>query len=363
MPTVTTPYVTSGNRRRNSTASPYTGAPSPKLPSGTSSTVAGTSLPWYMNPSANARPDTQYSWQGVLDQSRTLSPAEQSAIQMQIRQGQAPNQAPISPLSGFRGGSGGGGGGGGGGGAAPTGLDQDTLNWLLGQMQRGKPQDLTQTMLDLPDPAQYYGNFQTGQYDTARQGITSGLQGVGQRATTAYDAAQQAMQSYINPYAGGMQQTNPNLYDSMQNMAQANGAMGQLHQSVGEGAQADRAFGNVQALMAANDQARQAANLRAIAGDRATTEQNLGIEGNMLNLGVNMAQARGQSAWDQMVRQAQLDAANTETTSNWQRGNTVGDTNVGNRNQWNQGIMQTLLQLAGAKAPGTTLAGDWGFYV
>jgi hypothetical protein len=270
---------------------------------------------------------------------------------------QMPAMTPMGP-----GGGGGGRGGGGGGGGAATGLDQTTLDWLLAQLGQGRPQQLTQNMLDLPDPAQYYGAFNTQPYDVARQGITTGLQGVQDRATTAYDAAQGELGRYVNPYGAGMQQTNPDLYASMAAMANANGAGGQLNQSVGEGAQADRAFGNVQALLGANDQARQAANLRALQGDRTTTQQNLGIEGNMLNLGVNMSQAKGQSAWDQMIKQAGLDAANTEASQNWQRGNTVGDTNVTNRNAWNQGLLATLLQIVGAKAPGTTLPTDWSSY-
>src|SRR6186997_2044255 len=173
MPTVSTPYVTAGNRRKSNSGSVYTA--SPRKPAGTSSTVAGTSLPWYMNPSANARPDTQYSWQSRYDQSRTLSPAEQSLIQMQLRGGLPPNRPPAGNLPGAPGRGGGGGGGGGGGAAAPEGLDQATLDWLFGQIPNQRPQDLTYNPIDLPDPRQYYGNFDTSQYDVARQGIASGL--------------------------------------------------------------------------------------------------------------------------------------------------------------------------------------------
>jgi hypothetical protein len=268
---------------------------------------------------------------------------------------QLPAMTPMGPGGGGRGG-----GGGGGGAAAATGLDQATLDWLFGQLGQGRPQQLQQQMLDLPDPSQYFGAFNTQPYDVARQGVQQGIEGVRGRANTAYDAAQQAMQGYMNPYGNGLQQVNPNLYDSMGGMAAANNAYGQLHQTAGEGVQADRAFGNVQALMAANDQRRQQANQQALMGDRATTEQNLGLEGNLLNLGVNMSQAKGQNAWDQMLKQLGFDTATQEAAQNWQRGNTVGDTNVANRNQWNQGLMQTLLSIVGAKAPGTTLPTDTG---
>lgn len=343
---------------------PYT--VSPKLPTGTSTTVAGTSLPWYMNPSANARPDTQYDWQPRYDQTRTLSPADQAGMVMMMRQGMAPNTPPTNPFAPGSGGSGGGGGGGGGGGAAagPEGLDQATLDWLFGQIPSQRPQDLAYNPLDLPDARQFYGNFDTSQYDIAGQGVNQGIEAMRQRGNQAFDFAQGELGRYQNPYAAGPQQANPDLANKFGAMAQANDSMGAMQGAVGEGVQADQAMRNAYALMAGNDQSRQAANLRALQGDRQTMDTNLGLEGTMLGLGVNMAKAKGQSQWEQMIRQAQYDAANTEASQNWQRGNTVGDTNVGNRNAWNSGLMQTLLSIVGAKAPGTTLPGNYGgFYV
>ena len=264
-------------------------------------------------------------------------------------------QTPLGPGGGGRGG-----GGGGGGAAGPQGLDQATLDWLFGQMGQGRPQQLTQTMLDLPDPSQYLGAFNAAPYDVARQGIQQGIEGIRGRGNQAFNTAQTELNQYRNPYGTGLQAINPDQYAAMERMAQANNATGALADVSNQGLQANQAFGNVQALLAANDQARQAANLRALGADRQMMETNLGLEGNMLNLGVNMGQARGQTAWDQMVRQAQLEAANQEAAQNWQRGNTVGDTNVANRNAWNQGLMQTLLSIIGARAPGTTLPTDTG---
>lgn len=335
---------------------------SPKKPTNTATYLPNGGM-WYMNPSANARPDTQYEWQGALDQTRTLSPAQQAAIQMQVRAAGSTPGAPQNPYLGQTGGGGRGGGGGGGGGAA-GGLDQETLDWLFGQLGRGRPQDLTFNPLDLPDPGQYYGNFDASLYDQARQGVTTGIDAMRARGNTAFDNALGEVNRYANPYAGGLQTMNPDQLAAMQRMAAANNAVPALQQVAGEGAQADRAFGNVYALLAANDQARQAANLRAINADRQMMDTNLGLEGNMLNLGVNMGQAKAKTAWDQMLRQAQYEAAQQEAATNWQRQNTVGDTNVGNRNAWNSGLMQTLLAMVGARAPGTTLPADvGGFYV
>ena len=359
MPTVTTPYVTPGNKKRYSVP---TNTSYGKKPTGVAPTVNGSSnLPWYMNPSANARPDTQYSWQGALDQTRSLSPAQQAAIQMGVKLGtQQPGATPQqNQYFANSGGGSRGGGGGGGGAAAETGLDQATLDWLFGQLGHGKPQDLTYNALDLPDPAQFYGKFDTTMYDQAGQGVTAGIDAMRSRGNQALDFALGELGRYQDPYAAGPQQQNPYLADAMGRMAAANGSMGQLNQSVGEGAQADQAMRNAYALMSGNDRSRNAANARAIEGDRRTMESNLGLEGNLLGLGVNMAKAKGQSAWDQMIRQAQLEAANTESSQNWQRQNTVGDTNVGNRNSWNQNMINTLLQIVGSKAPSAVLPAGW----
>ena len=364
MPTVTTPYVTAGNRQKQNSGSTATSGG--RRPTGVSPTVGGSSnLPWYMNPSANARPDTQYSWQPYLDQTRSLTPAQQAAMQMGVRLGtQTPGQQPAQNQYYASGGRGGGGGGGGGGVAPETGLDQATLDWLFGQLGRGKPQDLAFNALDLPDPRTFYGDFDTSLYDQAGQGVTAGIEAMRGRGNQAFDFALGELGRYQDPYAAGPQQQNPYLYNSMQAMANANGSMGALHGAVGEGAQADRAMGNAYALMSANDRSRNEANQRAIEGDRRTMESNLGLEGNLLGLGVNMAKAKGKSAWEQMLAGLGFETASQEAAQNWQRQNTVGDTNVGNRNAWNQNMINTLLQIVGSKAPSAVLPAGWaGGYV
>jgi hypothetical protein len=345
-PVVTSPYVTAGNR-----------APTPPK------TTTPTNL---YNPVANQNkpgtsPAIDYLYENFSGFGNTpgylRGRMANELWQADTATGGYPSLSGLTPMGP---GGGGRGGGGGGGAAAPTGLDQATLDWLFGQMGMGKPQGLTYNPLDLPDPSQYFGKFDTSQYDVARQGVTSGIQGIRERGNQAFDAAQTELNQYQNPYGTGLQAHNPDQYAAMERMAQANNATGALADVAGQGVQADQAFGNVQALMAANDQARQAANLRALGGDRRMMDTNLGLEGNLLNLGVNMGQAKGQSAWDQMLKQLGFDTASQEAAQNWQRGNTVGDTNVTNRNQYNQGLMQTLLSIIGAKAPGTTLPTDTG---
>lgn len=267
-------------------------------------------------------------WQGVMG----------SQPQMQMPS--------MYPTSGGRGGGGGGGGGGG-----PAGLDQATLDWLFGQIGAGRPQDIQFNPIDLPE----LNPFDTSQYDTARAGVTSGIDAMRTRGNQALDQALGEINQFKNPFAGGMQTTNPDLAAQMAAMARANNATTALQGVTGEGIQADRAFGNAQALMAGAEQSRNAANKRAIGGDRRTMETNLGLEGNMLGLGVNMAQAKARGAYDERAEALRQQ----EAMLNWQRNNQVGDTNASNRNAWNSGLMQTLMSIISARAPGTTLPTDW----
>lgn len=257
-------------------------------------------------------------------------------------------QLPGSPGSGRSGGGGGGGG--------PAGIDQATFDWLMAQLQN-KPAMISYRDLDLPDPSQYM-KWDPTLFNTTRQGLTSGLAGIQQRADTEYDRALGELNRYVNPYAAGPTQANSDYAARFGAMAQANDAMGQMQQTVGEGAQADRAFGNVFALMSANDQARQAANLRALEGDRRTTAQNLGLEGNLLNLGVNMAEARGKTSFDQALQRAMFDTASQEAMQNYTRRNEVEAGNVGTLNAWQQNVLNQILGLVGSKAAGTKLPGD-----
>jgi hypothetical protein len=260
-------------------------------------------------------------------------------------------------------GSGRSGGGGGGGAAGPTGLDQATLDWILAQLGRGKPQGLTANNLDLPDPSQYFGQYDTKPFDVARQGLTQGIQGIRDRGTTAIGNARSEIERYQNPYFAGLQSTTPDLQQTMQPMMQANGVNpGAVQATNNEGIQADQAMRNAMQMLAGTDQARQASNLRANTADLGDMNKNLDLEQLLLSLGVDMGQAKGQTAWDQMIKQAGFDTATQEAAQNWQRGNTVGDTNVTNNNAWNQGLISTLLSIIGSKAPGTTLPANVGAF-
>jgi hypothetical protein len=222
---------------------------------------------------------------------------------------------------------------------------------MVGQ---GKPRDIAYEALDLPDPSQYM-KWDNSLYNTARQGVQTGIEGIRGRGNTAFDAAQAELQNYRNPFEGGLQTNNPDLQMAMQRMMEANRVNpSQVGQTQYENINADRAMANQLAMLAGTDQARMAGNLRGLQGDRTTFDQNLGLEGNMLNLGVNMAEAKGKGAFDQRLQDAMLQEQQQEAMQNWQRQNTVTDTNVGNWNDWSQAAIKQYMELIGA-APGVNL--------
>ena len=263
-----------------------------------------------------------------------------------------PATQPYFPMANNPGGGGRGGGGGGGG---PAGLDQATFDWMMAQLQN-KPQGVGYRPLDLPDPSQYM-KWDPSQYGVARQGVTQGIEAMRGRGNEAFNTAVGELNRYQNPY-GTQMARNPEMNEAMRRMAEQQGALPALNATEGQGVQADQAMGNMMALLSGNDAARQAANLRATEADRRMMEQNLGLEGNMLNLGVNMSEAKAKSAFDQMLQQMGYGAATQEATSNWGRQNEVEATNAATWNDWMQNTLAQVLGLAGQKAPGTTLPGD-----
>jgi len=271
--------------------------------------------------------------------------------------GAMPGQNPQYP--GLYGGGGSrGGGGGGGGGGGPEGLDQEKFDYLAWMVGQGVPKEVAFEAIDIPEPV-----WNNALYNQARSGVETGIQGMRDRGNTAIDQARSMITSqYQNPFENGLNTRNPDLQQAMQRMASANavqpGSFGATDQ---EATQRDRGMADTLAMLAGVDQRRQAGNLMGLEGDRRTMDQNLGLEGNLLGLGVNMAETKGKNAYDERVDAIRQQ----EAMQNWQRKNQVSDTNVGNWNNWSQAAIKAYMELVGAApgvnlpAPGTMPWGNW----
>jgi hypothetical protein len=258
-----------------------------------------------------------------------------------------------------------GGGGGGGGGSAPP---PDYSAWG-GWAAATRPGTLTAKPLDLPEYQQYAPRpWDTTQYDTARQGVTSGIADARNIGNTAFDRQLAEYQAMRNPYTQGPQTSNPGVDPRLLASMQAwNGAgsydAAQVNQ---EGVQADKAMQSVYNLLASGQDQYQQGLIRSTAGDRMQLDQRLGGEERMLNLGINMAQARAKAEYDKEVWTLGKEAADrnyearmAEATANWTRSNTVDDTNVATANTWNQNVLNTILSMISSGGTGIPASGNY----
>jgi len=260
------------------------------------------------------------------------------------------------------------GGGGGGGGGAPA---PDYSQWG-GWAAATRPSTLKATDLDLPEYQQVAPRaWDTSQYDAARTGVAGGIADARNIGNTAFDRQLAEYRAMRNPYTQGPRTTNPGVDPRLLASMQAWGGAGSggAAQAFGEGVQADQAMGSVYDLLASGQDQYQQGLMRSTAGDRMQLDQRLGGEERMLNLGIQMAQARAKEAYDKEVWALGKEAADrnyearmAEASANWTRRNTVDDTNVATGNAWNQNVLNTILSMIasggkGIPAPGNDLSG------
>jgi hypothetical protein len=251
-------------------------------------------------------------------------------------------QWPTSPGGGGGGYSnwGGGGGGGGGGSSKP-----DYSSWAA-WAAAARPQQGAWTNLDMPDRKPW----DSAQFDTARQGITTGLADAQRQGNTAFNLAAQRYLNYQNPYASGPRQRNPRTDQRLVDSMNAWGGAGSnaAAQVAGEGVQADSAMGSVYDLLGNVGRQYNNDQLAAIQGDRMQLNQRLGGEGRMLGLGVDMASARSRSAYDDQVYNNLLQQA----MYNNQGLNSMNQSNTQQNNGWNSAMMQAILDMIGSGGTG-----------
>jgi hypothetical protein len=245
------------------------------------------------------------------------------------------------------GGGGGGYGGGGGGGGAPQ-IDMGQVMALLGR----KPGQYNWNDFEQADyVGSPYRDFNSGQYDMMRSGITEGLAADQAAGATAYGDARFELEQYQNPFAGRDYATNPEMSGAMQRMMSANNVTPD-YADQSRGVQADSAFGNVLALLGANAGNRQASELRALGGDERRFGESLASEGRTMGLGVDMAEAAALEQYekDKWMYGEEIARMNYQTARetgmyNAQGQQGVAQGNVQLNNEYNQNNTNTLIDL------------------
>lgn len=238
----------------------------------------------------------------------------------------------------------------GGGGSAP--VDYGAFG---GWAYQARPQGLDYTALSLPEYRQVAPRaWDTSMYDQARSGVAGGIADARDMGNTAFDRQLAEYQAMRNPYLQGPRTSNPGVDPRLLRSMEAWGGAGSggAAQAYNEGVQADQAMRSVYDLLASGQDQYQQGLMRSTAGDRMQLDQRLGAEQRMLDLGINMAQARAKQEYDKEVWQLGKEAADInyatrmqQAMSNWQRQNTVADTNVATGNAWNQNMLNTILSM------------------
>ena len=257
--------------------------------------------------------------------------------------------------------SGGGGGGGGGGGAAAPKLTQAQLDWMIQLMNGARPGSITPNNLDLPD---YQGMalraFDPAMFNTARTAWQGGVtQDLGTVDRSTQDMLNFLGRNYTNAYnnplqgfatmnqAPGMDQA------TMQRFLQAQGVNPNLAGGAqNEALQADQALRNVWALLGINEDRAQTNRLANAQQYGTQARDAITAQGRAGTLGIDLAQGQAQGAWQQRADerayqdyQMQQQLLQQEALQNWQRANTVQDTNATNTNSYNNAVLQAMLGL------------------
>jgi len=354
----------SARRKRLSAQGYYSTTPGNKSPA--HAAEAGGAGTWY-DPStysgqlAAANPNVK----GITAKS---SPGQYNSLLFNYMQGGSGStgSTPNNKWTTYGGGGGGGRGGGGGGGAAAPQLTQAQLDQLYALMRGAQPGSQTANQLDLPDYQAYQGAaFDPSMWQQLQGNLDTAVASDRAAAGQAYgDLTSYLNTNYRNAFAGGPQTTMGNApgmdQQAMNRMLQAQNvnpnALGEQRNYAGG---ADQAFGNLLAILGGNEQQAQQNRLGNVQMDANTTNRALDMAALSGKTGIGLQQGQAQQAWKQRQddqafqewqnRQAALQQ---EAMQNWQRGNTVADTNLAAQNAWKQGNIQDLIALLPQLIPG-----------
>lgn len=278
---------------------------------------------------------------------------------------------PSWPQGGYPPGPGPGGGGsrrGGGGGGGMIQPDWDKLNAIM----NWRPKEQTWTDVNLPEykPPQFYG-FNDAQYTTMKNYIAERLGMARQQGAAAYGEARGQINATPMGFQSAPTTTDPGMSAAMQRMYAANGVPTSVNEAtMNEGVQADRAFGNLYAILGENARQGRASDLRALAGDERRMGEELATQEMNANLSVDMALARAREQYEKEKWAFGEDVART----NWQTRqaeimyNAQGRQQTANNNvdAWNAaqgGNVSTLIDMiaSGLKPPDLMILHQSGY--
>lgn len=253
-------------------------------------------------------------------------------------------QSPTAPRRPGSGGSGGGGGGGGGGGLTP---EQQAALLRLAQ----NPAYNTFTPYQAPSYAPWNpAAMGTEVYDSARRRIGEAAAADRARAEGAYNPMIAGLRNATNPMAGAQWATTPGLQNAYEriSMVQPGQQLPQIAQENAYSMNSDQAFGNLMAILAAQEQRNMESRVRE--GEQGLVSALGGIDASSRGMlgGVEMSQLQAMEAdrlrRDQIAREEArygYDQTAAQAYANWAGQNQVNQGNTSIRND----SLQALLSL------------------
>lgn len=240
------------------------------------------------------------------------------------------------------------------GGASVTpGMDQASFDAAMRMITGSKPSQYNYTDLDLPEyNAPKFYDFNDSMYQDALGTIDAQIAAGRSSGNQTYSDAMYEESLRQNPF-GQVSTLTPNVRDAMARMMNANGVNPDILAGVtGEGIQADRAFGNLQAMRAGDYEQRAQSNQRALQGDQRRFNEGLDSESRLLSASVQMklAQAKAQYekdlfAYGKEEADRRYEIAVAEATTNHTGRNNAAQSNVDAENSWRQGIVSPIIDL------------------
>lgn len=258
-------------------------------------------------------------------------------------------------------------GGGGGGGPAPAGIDQATYDRWLKAQQGNRPQQVTYDDytyrdyqwqdLELPDyvaptmaEREFY-EWDGAQYDTARQGVSTGIDQARQAAGGALDRSAAAYAGAGNPFTGRQFAQSQGIDPRLQASMAAYGGQSGANEALGEGLANDAAMGSIYDLLGRSTDQFNTNMVNSVSGDKAQMQERMGMAETTMNLQINMAEqqslaqyekekfafgeAEAQRRHQERIQEAMINAQidRQEAEANNAGRNQVGMSNNAGRNQ------------------------------
>jgi hypothetical protein len=261
---------------------------------------------------------------------------------------------PGAPPGGNPNGPGGGGygsGGGGGGGPAPAGIDQTTYDrYFAGGYT---PQQYEYQDVNTPDyVGQPFRPWDPTQYDTLREGVTTGVGQARDAAGNALDNSAKAYGAAENPFTNRNFAKSGGIDPRLQQSMNAYGGQGAADEQQFMANQGDLGMGATYDMLSKSTDAYNQNMVNSVEGDRAQMIERMSMAETSMLLGVDVAMQKAKAQYDkdkfeygEEIARQNWEKNRDEALANSQGQNQANQANTMSNNTYNQQQNDNWLQL------------------